>query len=114
MILYQDIGEAGGTVMIPALVLMDKTLSALAFRLYVMSQARGQLDIEVVSWADVLGESPYRVQTALDELTKRGLFSVDGRIPGPRAVYTWEDVYGVFPELREVHADVGQPEARPA
>ena len=109
IVLHEDLGDAAGCASVSALVLMDKTLSPLAFRLYVLARARGHLRLEIESWHEALGESEHRTEAAIAELVRRGLFTKDGSIMGPGAVYSWNDVYKIHPDLGVVHAELRQP-----
>jgi hypothetical protein len=107
-ILHEDLGDAAGCAPVSVLVLLDKTLSPLAFRLYTLARARGHLRLEVTSWAESLGESDHRIAAATNELLARGLFTKDGSIMPPGAVYSWEDVYAIHPDLSQIHAEIGK------
>jgi hypothetical protein len=109
IVLHEDLGDAAGCASVSALVLMDKTLSPLAFRLYVLACARAYLRLDISSWAEALGESEHRITTATDELLSRGLFTKDGSVMPPGAVYSWNDVYEIHPDLATVHAELRQP-----
>jgi len=109
IVLHEDLGDAAGCASVSALVLLDKTLSPLAFRLYVLARARGHLRLEITSWAGALGESEHRTEAAMDELIRRGLFAKDGGIASPGDVYSWDDVYKIHPDLAAVHAELRQP-----
>jgi len=109
IVIHEDVGDAAGCAFVSALVLLDKTLSPMAFRLYVLARARGHLRLEISSWADALGESEHRITTATAELVNRGLFTKDGSIMPPGAVYSWNDVYEIHPDLAVIHAELRQP-----